>query len=442
MYNREEQNLFPWRIFDVFRISYILVLAACLLAAPKARADDSETEAKVEKKDEGKPIETYGLDLRLGLGSYNALNTAGEGDEWYMRYDFTLDWNFGRHYWPKSKVIKSFKAQVSFRMQNELVGTDPRFRSTSFSNPNYSNSQREYLPISDTGGYVSSSGTVDTQRVVDGAYRRVDYSDIFLTLMNTSLYEIPKAKINVDGAVRFSLPTSLQSRNKGLRTYSMLYAGLTRVFSLPKKMNLFVGYGFYWVHYFWKYDVPSIKDNYNSWEAENTGVSGNEDLNYVASSYNPSDAIFNSLWVNLNFMKKFNLYLDYTHMWLAPYQPDDHCIVDLGNGMTTNVCENTYDVRGYGRPMPWQMRASQSFTASLSYNPLPYLKVALGLTTTAPERKPDSSTLQQPFLVTNYNRYTMFMLNVTFYTSKMIQTVFKKGPVKKKEAKSLEDVTS
>ena len=427
----------------MIRFSRFVALVACLLVTANARADDpkEKTEAKVEKKAKSKSFDTYGLELKLGLGSYNSINVAGEGDEWYMRYSFTLDWNFGRYFWAKKKVLNAFKAQMGFRLQNELVGTNPAFRSTSFSNPNYSTSQMEYLPISDTGGYVSESGTDQTKRTVSGAYRRVDYSDIFVTVSNGSLYEIPKAKINIDAAFRFTLPTSLQSRNKGLRTYTMLYAGLTRAFSLPATMRLFVGYGFYWVHYFWKNDVPNINDNYDSWEADNTDVTGSGDLDYVSSSYNPHDAVYNSLWVNLNFLKKFNLYLDYTHMWLAPYQPDDHCTVDLGNGTTTNACENTYEVRGYGRPQPWELRASQSFTASLSYSPLPYLKLALGLSTTAPERKPNSSSLQQPFIVTNYNRYTMMMFNVTFYTGKMLKKVLRSAPLKKKKAKSLEDIT-
>lgn len=429
----------------MFRISFFVIAAGCLLALPAAWADESEQqadEAEVTVEDEEKPFETYGLELRLDLGSINSLNVAGDGAAWFLRYEFGLDWNFGRHYWPKNKVANTFRAQVSFRLQNELVGVDPRFRTTSFSNPNYGTSQQEYLPISDTGGYVERSDTSSTQRSVDGAYRRVDYSDIFVSLMNTSLFEIPKTKINVDAAFRFALPVSLQSRNKGMRTYTMLYTGLTRAFSLPSNLNLFVGYGFYWVHYFWKYDVPSIKDNYSSWEAENADVSGSDDLDYVASSYNPRDAVYNSLWVNLNFLKDFNLMLNYTHIWVAPYQADKYCEMDLGNGTTTNVCDNTADVRGYERPMPWELRAAQSFTATLQYNVKPYLRLSMGLSTSAPERKPDSSTRQQPFLVTNYNRYTMFMLNMTFYTARFLDRVFRKEPVRKRKAKSYEDIVS
>jgi hypothetical protein len=420
----------------------VVALIASLSVAGHAWADEpkEKTAAKVEKKAEGEKLDLYGLELKLGLGSYNALTTAGEGEEWYLRYSFNLDWSFGKVFWPKTKVLNAFKARLTFRVQNEMVGTDPRYRTTNFANPNYSGSQMEYLPISDQGGYLDESDAHQTDRTVSGAYRRADYSDVWLTIMNSSLYTIPKAKINIDAALRVTLPTSLQSRNKGLRTYIMSYAGLTRGFSLPYNMKLFAGYGFYWVHYFWKSDVPHTKDNFDSWEDPNTGVSSTDDYDYPASSYNPHDAVYNSLWVNLNFLKKFNFYVDYTYMWIAPYQPDDYCIVDLGNGTTTNACENTYDVRGYSRPQPWEMRTSQMFTMSLSYAPLPYLKVAAGLTTVAPERKPNSQDYQQAFLVTNYNRYSMFMLNLTFYTGKLLKSVYGKG-AKKKKAKSLEDIT-
>lgn len=426
------------------RFFRVMALVACLAMAGPARADEpkEKTTAKVEKKAKARKLNLYGLELKLGLGSYNALNTAGEGEEWYLRYSFNLDWAVGKVFWPKTKVLKAFKVRLSFRVQNEIVGTDPTYRSTSFSNPNYSGSQQEYLPISDTGLVVSESGTDNTDRKVEGAYRRVDYSDLWLTIMNTSLYTIPKAKINIDAALRLTLPTSLQSRNKGLRTYTMLYAGLTRGFRFPHNLNLFAGYGFYWVHYFWKNDVPEIHDNYDSWDVDNTEVSGSDDLDYVASGYNPHDAVYNSLWVNFNFLKKFNFYIDYTYMWVAPYQPDEYCEVDLGNGLTTNACENTYELRGYGRPQPWEMRNSQMFTMSLSYDPLPYLKVAAGFTTVAPELKPNSQDYQQAFLVTNYNRYSMFMFNLTFYTGKLLKSVYSRGKVKEKKAKSLEDITS
>ena len=67
----------------MIRFSRFVALVACLLVTANARADDpkEKTEAKVEKKAKSKSFDTYGLELKLGLGSYNSINVAGEGDE-------------------------------------------------------------------------------------------------------------------------------------------------------------------------------------------------------------------------------------------------------------------------------------------------------------------------------------------------------------------------
>ncbi len=399
-----------------------LVLGAVLLAfagPAQARETTEGTAATVKKEQKPKKLNLYGLNLTFTLQSMNGLNSEWEGAEWALFYKFKLDWRFGHLYFHK-KALAGLKMTAGFTFSHELVGTDPRYRDTSFPSANYAGNQSQYLPIQGQGGYLPESDTTKTQYQVSGAYRRVDYSDITLSVTNDSWYVIPKAKINIDGGLTLTLPTSLQSRNKGLRTYLMTSLGMSRFFKLPYTINLGLGYNFYWVHYFWKYDTPSINDNYDSWTADNAGVSGQDDLDYPSTRFNPHDAVSNGLWVNVSFLKKFSFFMGYEYLWMAPYQSDKYCEMDLGNGLTTNVCENTYDVRGYGKAEAWQLRDYQIFSMLLSYKILPYLKATAGFMTQAPERKPDSSTYQQAFLNLNYNRYSVFAFYLTFYTDKLL----------------------
>ncbi len=419
------------------RVPIFLTILALWMAGGAAAAQGSEEadqsggqKPQVKKKATTEGMNLYGLNFTFTLQSLNALTNQWEGMEWVLYYKFKLDWRFGHVYFHK-KALAGLKLTVGFNVSNELVGTDPRYRSTSFPDANYAGTQSQYLPIQDQGGYLPDSGA-HPQYQVSGAYRRTDYSDISLSLTNDSWYVIPKAKINIDGGIGLMIPTSLQSRNKGLRTYFMASMGLSRFFKLPYTLGLGLGYNFYWVHYFWEYDTPSISDNYDSWEAENAGASGADDYDYVSTRFNVHDAVSNGFWVSFSFLKKFTLLASYEYIWLAPYQSDKYCEVDLGGGLTTNACENTYEVRGYGQAAPWELRNYQIFTMLLSYKPLPYLKGTIGFVTQAPERKPDSRTYQQAFLNLNYNRYSMFTVYLTLYTDQLIKKVFGGGRTEKR----------
>lgn len=424
------------------RFLFSAAVLAFLATSAYARADEpkgkAKTDVEAKKKTKAKPLNLYGLNLTLTLGSYNAITAAGEGNEWFLQYMFRLDWSLGKVLWKKNKVLKGLRAYLSFSVQNELVGTDPRFRSSSFSNPGFTAGNLENLAIQGQGGYLSesSSGSAETQ--VSGTDRRANYSDVSVGVLNSSWYEIPKVKINIDGGLKFVIPTSLQSRSKGLHTYSSIALGLTRTFSLPKKMSISIGYVFTWAHYFWKSDVPYVSDKYDEFTDPATGVSGT-DFDHIPTSFNTHDAIVNGAWVSWSFLKYFTLFADYNHFWMAPYQPDKYCEVDLGGGLTTNACENTYDLRGYDRPLPWQTRNFQAVSFRLMYKPLPYLYINAGIMTEAPERKPNSSTYQQPFLVTNYNRYSMFFITMSINTEKLLNAIMKKGE-KKTKTKSREDL--
>jgi len=422
----------------VRRVAGLLALVLFLGLATSASADESrnKTDAQVAKKAKPKPkkLNLYGLNLNFTWQSVNSINTQMEGAEWIFYYKFKLEWRFGGVFFKKNKFFSGLRASAGFAVSNELVGTSSTYRGTSFSNPNYAGSQTQYLPIQDQDGYLSNSGSGQTKYQVSGADRRANYSDITLNLTNDSWYTIPKAKIVIDGGFTMTIPTSIQSRNKGLRTYLMTSLGLTRFFQLPRHFMIGVGYNFSWVHYFWKYDTPSIKDNYSSWQADNSGASGSDDYNYVSTSFNPHDAMSHDLWAYVVFPKGFGLYLGYQYQWVAPYQSNAYCTMDLGNGTTTNICQNTYDVRGYGKTEAYQLRDYQSFSMLLSYKILPYLKATAGFITQAPERKPDSRSYQQAFLVTNYNRYTMFAVYLTFYTDKFLHKVYMGMTQKRKTA--------
>lgn len=420
----------------------LLLLTVMLPASSRAQTDQpkekTKTDETAEKKVKVKPLNLYGLNLFLSLSSANALNIAGEGEEWFLQYDFRMDWSLGSLFFKKNKILKGLRTSVTFQVRNELMGTDPSFRSSDYKGTSFAGGQLEYLPIS-AYGYLSPSGSDSTQYQVSGTQRRADYSDIGIAVLNGSWYEVPKAKINIDGGLKFSIPTSLQSRAKGLNTILSASLGLSRTFKLPKKTSISLGYNFAWIHYFWKAKTPYIMDKYNSWEASNTAASGTDDMDYNAEAFNPHDAMINGVWGSVSFLKYFTFYADYNYIWIAPYQSNSYCVVDIGNGLTTDACENTYDVRGYGRPLPWQLKNIQAVSLRLMYRPLPYLTATTGFMTEAPERKPNSSSYQQALMVTNYNRYTYFFVTLTLNTELLLKKIMGRE-TKPKTTRSRDDL--
>ena len=185
------------------------------IPATEEGSSDVEVKKEVDKTKTEKPL-WNGFTANIGLSSNHVLNAEPENVNWVTSYSIRAGWKMGRVLFPENKNLKPLSLSASFSLSNEIMGSDPRYRSQYFNDTDLYSHNLSYLGVSDS--ILNRSEAENLDRRVSGAQRRVDYSDINIKLSHGSLFTIPTADIKVSGATGFLIPTSLTSRNVGLNT--------------------------------------------------------------------------------------------------------------------------------------------------------------------------------------------------------------------------------
>ena len=382
--------------------------------------DENDTSVEVtsdvgEKKSE-KP-KWYGFSLNLGLGSNHVLNAESENVNWATSYSIRTGWKLGKMLFNDNKQLKPLTLSASFSFSNEIMGNDPRYRSQFFNDSDLYTKNLSYLGVSDT--ILSRSEAESLDRRVSGAERRLDYSDINITLAHGSLFTIPGAKIDVSGSMGFLIPLSLTSRNVGLNTKWDTSLNFSRTFKVGGR-DLSLSYGLTFTYYFYKYKTalvnhmnePVLVNGIPSETIENESVSRNNEFGFT-----------NMIGIDYSPMKKMGLSAGYGLLTLRSFQLDN-CLYTTPSGEVIDVCASTNDVRGYD-PGGRGRRDYQMFTAGVTYKALDYLTFGLTLNTFTPQRKANTEDFQQPFLSFDRNNYSSLMFNISYSVDAFYNKVMK-----------------
>ncbi len=385
---------------------------------PAVDENDTSVEVKSdtgEKKSE-KP-KWYGFSLNLGLGSNHVLNAEPENANWSTSYSIRTGWKLGKMLFNENKHLKPLSLSASFSLSNEIMGNDPRYRSQFFNDTELYTNNLSYLGVSDT--ILSRSEAENLDRRVSGTQRRLDYSDINITLAHGSLFTIPVANIAVSGSMGFLLPLSLTSRNVGLNTKWDTSLNFSRDFKVGGH-DLSLSYGITFSYYFYKYKTslvshmsePVLVNGIPVETIENESISRNNEFGFT-----------NMFSVDYSPTKKLGVSVGYGLLTLRSYQLDN-CLYTTPSGEVIDVCASTNDVRGYD-PGGRGRRDYQMFSAGVTYKALDYLTFGLTLNTFTPQLKANTEDYQQPFLSFDRNNYSSLMFNISYSVDAFYNKVMK-----------------
>ncbi|MBN2722689.1 MAG: hypothetical protein JXR95_01315 [Deltaproteobacteria bacterium] len=395
------------KTMKAFVLTVFLLFATTVSANPQSGSSipGSEDKSDVTIKKSASKDALHGLIFRLGLGSNHRLNLEPENAEWVSSYHFTLGYRLGKELFGKG-FFKPLTVSANFSLSNELVGNDPRYRTAYFSDSSLYTSSMSSLALVDSVYTPKESDS--TPRIVSGAMKRPDYSDVVINLSHPSIYTIPVAKIGISGSFSATVPTSLTSRNVGLKTKLDYSIGFSRSFKIGS-MSLGLEYGFGFTQYFYDYETASINSNDDPVYVNGIAY---DPLTYDGVSRNTEFAFTNMLGVSFSPIKKLSVNASYGLLTMRSYN-FSNCEYTTPDGMIINVCDTTtavrtYDDGGRGR------RDYQMFSLGASYKLLDYLSLSLTLNTFTPQLKPSTEEYQQPFLSFDRNNYSSVMFKVSY----------------------------
>jgi hypothetical protein len=364
---------------------------------------DGDTDVKAKKKIKGEDA-LKGFTLTLDLASTHRLNLEPENAEWVSSYGFKPGYKFGRHF-SKNSIFKSLQLEAAFNLSNEIVGNNPRYRTSQFSDPNFFSKDLSYMAISDS--VLSRSESDDVDRRVDGADRRIDYSDIVFTLKN-SFGKIPVLGVGVNASFSAAVPLSLASINAGLLTKFDYGVGMTRSFKIGGR-PLILAYNFVFSHYLYEYETKGIDYLDSSVEINDQEY---DTYNYNSATRNNEFAFTNMFSVVFLPIKNVSVVAAYSMLTMRTHD-FSQCMYTTPDGSVIDVCASTSEVRGYDDGGRGQ-RDYQMFVVQAAYNVLPYLNLSLALQSVTPQLKPNSQDYQQPFLSFNRNNYSSVMFKLSY----------------------------
>jgi hypothetical protein len=382
--------------------------------------DDNDTSVEV-KKDAGETKSEkphwHGFSLSLGLGSNHVLNAEPENANWSTSYSLRAGWKLGKMLFSENKHLKPLMLSASFSFSNEIMGNDPRYRSQFFNDTELYTNNLSYLGVNDS---ILSRAEADAlDRRVDGTQRRLDYSDINITLAHGSLFTIPGAGIEVSGSMGFLIPLSLTSRNVGLNTKWDTGLDFSRTFKVGGR-DLTLSYGITFSYYFYKYKTALI--NHMSEPVLVNGIPVDTIENESVARMNEF-GFTNMFSVGYSPAKKVNLSVAYGLLTLRSYKLDN-CLYTTPSGEVIDVCASTTDVRGYD-PGGRGRRDYQMFSAGVTYKALDYLTLGLTLNSFTPQLKANTEDYQQPFLSFDRNNYSSLMFNISYSVDAFYNKVLK-----------------
>jgi hypothetical protein len=364
----------------------------------------------------------YGVSFDVSVADGSGLNAVGHSYRNELSFYFEPKWNVGQM-WFKDTRFASLQVAGRFALTQALSGTDPSsFGSVANAGPE--------TPCSNLT--VGNGGTVDPNQVglcnPQANSRRLDYSDIWLTVRNPAIYTIPRVNVAVSPSVRFYIPTSAESQYQSLELAMSPAVNLGRSF-YQDKVHTAVGLG--WTKYFDRYTTPGLQAD-QSGTATAQGNNPYDGLQGVGLSnffndpsrvgtvggFNTSYSWTGTLDVGYDFNDRLSLDVLYLYVYAQPY--GHACVVDVGNGVTQDTCAAGDAVaanEGSTLARPGH-HDSEVFWATLSYRLRDWLSLNVAWITWSPAQYPDGS-FRQPFISTNYDAFTTVQVGTTVSLDKL-----------------------
>ncbi len=373
----------------------------------------------------------YGFTFDLTMGDGSGLNSVGHNYRNDFVWYFEPAWNVGQMYLRGTRW-RTLQLAARWSLTANVSGTDEA---------NFSGQSNATPAGTCPGTTINGNGTVDPGSVgycnPSANNRRADYSDLWLTLRAPHVYTIPKIDVYLNPAVRVVLPTSLESQ------YQTLVMSLTPSVAAGRSFwrgRIRAGYGFGFTKNFHRYTSPQLDPQSGGSAATaggnlSDGPFGAGLSNFyldpsregTIGGYNVSYSLIHTISGGIQLSDKWSF--DVLYLIIDSFTYDHPCT-------TTNVAVAgaQYDTCSAGdrvaansgatlaRP---SHRDSQVFWATIGYQPLDWLGIALAWINWAPLQRLDSS-YRQGFISTNYDEFTTIQLSATVTIDKLAARYWRK----------------
>ncbi len=394
--------------------------------APRGKATGVIGSVEAQKNEK---VPFYGFSFDFTVADSSGLNAVGENYRNDLNFYFEPTWNVGARFLHHT-AFKTLQIAGRFAVTQNLSGTDEaNFGSQSNQGPEGTCGN----PSISTQGGVLNPGTVSYCHPVSNN-RRADYSDVWLTIRAPKIYTIPKLELNLNPSLRFIFPSSLESRFQTLLFAFSASISANRTFW---KDRIGIGAGFGVSKNFHSKSTPQYSSGDNSATgAPNGGNYYDGDIgtgisNFyadptrvsVVGGYNVNYSLLGTFTGVVKFNDKWSFDVLYYLIGAFPY--GHSCSATVG-GVTTDTCANGDAVAANSGATVFRPgnHDTQVFWATLAYQPLDYLGIALAWINWAPLQNKDSS-YRQGIISTNYDAYTTVQLGITLSTDKLISKFYK-----------------
>jgi hypothetical protein len=370
----------------------------------------------------------YGLSPTVALTDQSGVNFEPESYQDTLTAGFGVRWAMGKMVAPAS-FFDPLTATLSMDVTGEITGYGEDFRTNGGEGgggqpSTLGGTVPEYEPVSsECQRLINEGGDVPSDcypRDISGAPKRLNYSDLSLTLAHGKLATLP-GEVDLSGNVRAVFPTSLASRNNELYLRTSYGLGLSRAFLHDK---LGVSYGVSFAKNFYRYETRTVAATEDPLEFNGARVDGaaNDAENVKA---NTSFSVTNSLGLSYGLPHDLLASTSYalTDNW--SYDLSNECVIENPTtGLPVDVCQDTNEVSAGAALEGRALKANQVFSLGLRWAARDWVSLALAMTTSSPVRKPDSSDFNNPFFHGDRNGYTSVSLGATFTLDKLYANVF------------------
>lgn len=238
--------------------------------------------------------------------------------------------------------------------------------------------------------------------------REPNWEDIWVDLVYSPVWTVPRAKIEITPSLRLVLPTSKLARAE--TQYIGIAPGfsLSRTFHLPRRLSLELSYAFRYTKYLNQYSTLQYQGQPLAGCAA-TPDSGNCGAGLQSGASAVSHQLFNMLAADLHVTRKLTVEVFVAFFNYLTYGVPS-ATVTLTGGETVTL--------GPDPVMNVNHRATIWYMFSADYQVHPIVKLGLAVSTWTPQLAPDS-TYNAPFV----NRYTQFVLSTTVALDHVVANV-------------------